>query len=232
MAGYDPNEPRDEKGRWTTGSNSVAMGIAVTLVASALAGGGVGGVTSISGSVSEYGPRTSRGPSDEQSGGNEPDASTKGVADSFKVTSRLRQRLGYKVTFQASDDHDDCADYSDGDVRTFFIAHRCLSLHREIIAIQDKRNEIVLGMATIAMPDYTTALDLRKLLAYPGHGSITQLSPGGNSKYRHFTFINSLTTADVHGTTVTVYDAQVFSGVRNDAVLRFILDNARIAITY
>jgi len=83
------------------------------------------------------------------------------------------------------------------------------------------------------MSDYRTALDLRTLLAYPGHGSITQLSPGGNSKYRHFAFSNSLTTADVNGTTVTAYDVQIFSGVRsNDAVLRLILDNARIAIAY
>ena len=89
-----------------------------------------------------------------------------------------------RVAFQAKGDHDNCADYSDEDVRTFFIAHRCLSLHREIIAIQDKRNEIMQGMATIAMPHYSTALDLRAPLAYPGHGSITQLSPGGNSKYR------------------------------------------------
>jgi len=233
MAGFDPKQPRDEKGRWTsTGSNSVAYGVAVTLVVSALAGGGVGGVTSISGSASEYGPRTSRGPSDEQSSGNKPNARAKGMTDSIKITRRLEQRLGYKVTFRATDDHDNCASYSEGEVHAFFLAHPCLSLHREIIAIQDKQNEIVLGMATIAMPDYSTALDLRTLLAYPGHGSITQLSPGGNSKYRHFTFINSLTTADVHGTTVTAYDAQIFSGVRSDAVLRLILDTARIAIAY
>lgn len=142
MAGFDPKQPRDEKGRWTTGSNSVSMGIAVTLVVSALAGGGVGGVTSVSGPTSEYGPRTSRGPSDEQSGGNKPDASTKGITDSFKVTSRLRQRLGYKVIFRATDDHTNCATYSEGEVHAFFLAHPCLSLHREIIAIQDKRNEM------------------------------------------------------------------------------------------
>jgi hypothetical protein len=232
MAGYDPKQPRDEKGRWTTGSSYVSMGIAVTVVMSALAGGGAGGITSISGSTSEYGPRVSRSQSEARTGRNEPDARTKGVTDSFKITSRLEQRLGYKVTFRAIDDHTNCATYSDGEVHAFFLAHPCLSLHREIIAIQDKRNEIVFGMATIAMSDYSTALGLRRLLAHPGHGSITQLSPGGNSKYRHFTFIDSLTTADAHGATVIAYDVQVFSGVRNDAVLRLVLDNARIAVAY
>jgi hypothetical protein len=69
-----------------------------------------------------------------------------------------------------------CDAYSDGDVRTFFIEHPCRSLYRQLIEIEDKKNAIMLGMATTKMPDPQTAMDLKTLLNQAGRGKIIQLS--------------------------------------------------------
>lgn len=62
MANFNPDQPRDpETGRWiSNGHSAVSYGVAATLVASALAGGGLSGAASASGSVTGSGiPRTS-----------------------------------------------------------------------------------------------------------------------------------------------------------------------------
>lgn len=99
----------------------------MAIVLSALAGGGVGGATSVSGSVSEsYGSRTSSSESDARtSSRSEPDTPTTGITDSFKITSRLK-RLGYRVKVQATREDKHCADYSDGEVHSFFVKNECL----------------------------------------------------------------------------------------------------------
>jgi len=61
MAGYDPGQSRDPgTGRWNgNGNKTVSYGVAATLVASALAGGGLSGAASAGGSITELGiPKT------------------------------------------------------------------------------------------------------------------------------------------------------------------------------
>jgi hypothetical protein len=130
-------------------SNGAVMGVAVAIVVSGLISGGVGGATSVSGSVSEsYGSRTSSSQSDARTSRGEPDARTSGITDSFRITSRLK-RLGYRVKFQAEPKQTNCDAHSDGDVRAFFVEHPCLSIYRQLIEIDDKKNVIMLGAATI-----------------------------------------------------------------------------------
>ena len=223
MAGFNPNQPRDERGRWTsTGSNAVALGVAATLVLSGL-GSGTMGATSVSASAgesstariyrSEPNARTSR-----------TDARSNGADDVFKITSRLKQR-GYKVTFQAEPKKTNCEDYSDGDVPAFFGAHPCQSLHRQLIEIETKKNVIMLGMAMVQMSEPQTAMDLKTLLDQAGRGKIIQLSRD-SGKHRHFSFTNSLATTTLYGTTVTAYDGQIISGPLSNGILIAFLDYA------
>jgi hypothetical protein len=210
-------------------SNGAAMGVAVAIVVSGLISGGVGGATSVSGSVSEsYGSRTSSSESDARTSRSEPDARTSGITDSFKITSRLK-RLGYRVKFQAGREDKHCADYSDGEVHSFFVNNECLSLYRQLIEVEDKKSVMLFATATIVMADHQTAIDLKALLDQVDNGKIIQLSPD-SGKYRHFHFANSLTTTTLDDTTVTTFDAQVVGGTPGYFVLSVLLDNALVGM--
>jgi hypothetical protein len=207
----------DPKGN---GSNGVAIGVAVTIALSGLAGGGLGGATS----VSEYGSKISRSESDARANRTESDARASGTTDALRITSRLR-RQGYRVTVQAEPKQTNCDAHSDGYVRTFFVEHPCRSLYRQLIEIEDKKNVIMLGMATIEMPDLQTAMDLKTLLDQADRGKVIQLNRE-SGKYRHFSFANSLFTTTRHGATVTVYDGQIVSGAATDFILIAFFNNA------
>ena len=227
MASWDEGKhPRDESGRFTSKGSNV---VAVTIVVSGLISGGVGGTTSVSSSVSEsYGSRTSSSESDARTSRSEPDTRTTGITDSFKITSRLK-RLGYRVKVQATREDNNCADYSDGEVHSFFVKNECLSLYRQLIEVEDKKSVMLFASATIVMPDYQTAIDLKALLDQVDNGKIIQLSPD-SGKYSHFHFANSLTTTTLNDATVTTFNAQVVGGTPSYFVLSILFDNALIAM--
>ncbi len=209
--------------------NGAAMGVAVAIVVSGLISGGVSGATSVSGSVSEsYGSRTSSSESDARTSRSEPDTPTTGITDSFKITSRLK-RLGYRVKVQATREDKHCADYSDGEVHSFFVKNECLSLDRQLVEAEDKKSVMLFATATIVMADYQTAIDLKALLDQVDKGKIIQLRPD-SGKYRHFHFANSLTTTTLNDATVTTFDAQVVGGTPSYFVLSILFDNAQIAM--
>lgn len=212
------------------GSNTAAaLGVAVTIALSGVTGGGLGGATSASESVSEYGSRISRNESNARANRTESDdARVSGTNDVLKITSRLR-RQGYRVTVQAEPKQTNCDAHSDGDVRAFFVEHPCQSLYRQLIEIEDKKNVILLGMATIQMPDFHTAIGLKILLDQADRGSIIQLSRD-SGKFRYFSFTNSIAHTTLYDTTVTAYDAQVVSGAVPDAILITFLKNALFGI--
>lgn len=194
--------------------------VAATIVLSALAGGGVGSATSVSGS----GTRISRSESDTRANRGEPDARTSGTNDALKITSRLKGQ-GYHVTAQAEPKQTNCEDHADGDVRAFLIEHRCQSIYRQLIEIEDKQNVTLLGMATIQMPNFQTAIGLKTLLDQASRGKIIQPSRD-SGKYRHFSFTNSIGHTTLYGTTVTAYDGQIVSGTVPDFILISFLKNA------
>ena len=192
------------------------MTVAATIVLSALAGGGMG-ATSVSASAGESGAaRISRSEPNARTG--RTDARTSSDTNGIKIRSHLNQQ-GYDVKFQA-DEQTNCEDYSDGDVRTFFHEHPCQVLYRQLFEIEDKKNVILIGMATIQMddPDPQTAMDLKTLLDQVNRGKVIQLTRD-SGKFRNFSFTHSLATTTVHGTTVTTYDTQVVSGAGRNILL-------------
>ncbi len=207
-------------------NNGVTLGVAAAIMLSA--GTGLGSATSISESASEYGSIISRNESDVRANRAESDARASGTSDALRITSRLR-RQGYRVTVQVEPDQTNCDAHSDGDVRTFFAGNPCRSLYRQLIEIEDKRNVIMLGMATIEMPDPQTAMDLKRLLDQADRGKVIQLSRD-SGKHRHFSFANSLFTTTRHDATVTVYDGQIVSGAATDFILIAFFNNALFGI--
>jgi hypothetical protein len=173
---FDPSQPRDPQGRWTSnGSNAVAMGVAVTLVASALAGGGVGGAGI---------PRASRSQSQART------SITDITSDTVRATIRLQRMGRYHGTVDLSDDDSACDAHSYGDIHQFFTAHRCRSLTRGLVEIRDKNYVVLIAIATVDMPDYATAMELHTLLFDDGNGGITQLSRE-RGRYRRVAFTHA-----------------------------------------
>ena len=83
---------------------------------------------------------------------------------------------GHPTTLNARSDKN-CADQSDGDVHASFVAHPCISLYRTLIEYADGDYVIRFLIATIEMPDDSTATDLHSLLSSDHTEDITRLSP-------------------------------------------------------
>lgn len=167
-------DDRPPKGR------RAVLGTAVAIVLSAVAGGGVSGATSASGSLTRSGSQTRT-------------TITSVADDTLRATIRL-QRLGrYQASVQMSSDGSDCTSHSYGEVHRFFLTNPCRSLHRGLAEVHDRRDRryvILIAIATVDMPDHDSAINLKKLLARFGKGDITQLSRE-RGDYRHITFDNA-----------------------------------------
>lgn len=153
------------------------VGTAVFLVVSAVAGGGAGtAAAAASESAGEVGinANTARGQTEVR---------IKGSGDRLKATLRLR-RLGRHPTRFQSQSTKDCASYSSGEVHAYLTKHKCISLNRTFVETGEKSYEVQFSIATIEMPDDTTAADLHALLVRDGAGNITPLFPK-DGKYRH-----------------------------------------------
>ncbi len=136
MAGFNPGQSRGPGGQWN-GNNTVAKGVAGTLVALALAGGDVGGATSASASLESGIPRASRSQSQART------SITDITRDTARATFRL-QRIGrYHATVETSVDDSQCSSHSSGEVHQFFTTHPCRSLTRGLVEVRDK-NYVVL----------------------------------------------------------------------------------------
>lgn len=216
MAG-DPDQPRDERGRWTSnGSNAVAKGVAGTLVALALAGGGGGGATSASASLESGIPRASRSPSQARI------SITDITSDTVRATFRL-QRIGrYHATFETSVDDSQCASHSYGAIHEFFTTHRCRSLTRGFVELRDKNYVILIAIATVDMPDYATATELHTLLFDTGNGGVTQLSRE-RGRYRRVAFTHAARWWSREDTTLTIVEAQPVGRTPGAAVIEALI---------
>ncbi len=194
-------------------SNGAVTGVAVGLVLSALASGGVGGAAAASGSFSESGiPRVSRSQSQART------SITDITSDTARATIRL-QRIGrYRATFDTSLDDSQCASHSYGEVQQFFTTHRCRSLTRGFVEVRDKNYVILIAIATVDMPDYATATELHRLLLDEGNGGITQLSRE-RGRYRRVAFTQAPTWWSREDTTLTIVQAQPVGRTPGAAVI-------------
>lgn len=200
-------------------NNNIAKGVATTVVLSMLAGSGAGSASSIRGVTSEYSQRPYV---------REFSARTTSATDSVKVIFRM-QRLGHRVRVQATTEESNCATYSTGEVHRFFIEHPCRSLYRSLIELQNKKSIMLVALSRIEMSDYETAEALRKLLARPANGKISQLTPR-TGKYRNIPFADAFFTTTQNGTIVTSIDAKPIGRTRDRLLLYSVLTSARAAL--
>lgn len=185
------------------------VGTAVFLVVAGVAGGGAGSAAG-SGAADEFrvGARTSRSSA--------PGARTNATSDSLRVTIRLQRTGRHRPTIRTSLDDSDCLSHSYGEAHQFFRANKCQSLTRMLVESPSKNNTLLIATATVDMPDYTSAINLEKVLDRQG-GGITVLSRE-SGKYRNISFAPALYKSTRHGTTVITVQAQPV-GRTPDAVI-------------
>jgi hypothetical protein len=76
-----------------------------------------------------------------------------------------------------TDDSNDCAGNSYGQVHLFFRDHPCTRLHRAQFEVRDSKGEVVLvPVAWVQMPTEADARALKQLLDGAGTGNVTELS--------------------------------------------------------
>lgn len=163
------NQPRDSKGRWTTGAGlgvlALVLGLGVAAGGGGLggaAGAGAGGpgssVTTGSGGTGSSGARTPRARDRDQDG----------VARRLARSGREVRRIDGSVGT-------DCAAVSYGRVRVFFLDRPCTAVGRGYFEVRQGPARAVVAVAVVDMPDDAGARDLRALVDTHGTGNVREL---------------------------------------------------------
>lgn len=169
-----PDQPRDDKGQWTSRGGGTILGVAVLVFA--LGGGvvpGIGGGAGAAGSggssVSGSGARV-QGDNSTSARGKARDRST------ARTTARLVKK-GLRVRDRQVDASTDCVAHSYGQVQDFFRTRPCTALFRALLEVRDGGSNVALvAVAWVDMPDADQARALQQLMDRDGTGNVTELS--------------------------------------------------------
>jgi hypothetical protein len=127
--------------------------------------------------------------------------------DSRAAVARLSGR-GVRATARLTDDGEDCAANSYGQVRDFFEQHPCTALHRSVVEVKDREGDVVLvAIASVEMPDVEQATRLKALLDTPGSGNMNELSRE-QGRYQTVRYTGDAYASRQDGTVVTNAQAQ------------------------
>lgn len=158
-----PDQPRDAKGRWTTGG----AGTVIVAGAIALAANGIGGGAGVGGpAVDAVGTANVSAARVAQS----KQAARKGRADDAWRGLNLRR------VRKAAEPALNCAVNSYGQVRDFFLRNPCRSLDRTLFTLADPEgNTFVVSVSWVRMRQRSDVRRLKDLIDVDGTGSVTQL---------------------------------------------------------
>lgn len=157
--GHGMAQPRDSKGRWTSGGGTTLGALALAVAVAA--GTGAVGTSAVGGGGARAGSSNSAKARDR---------------DPLPVLRRLERR-GLQVEQRLDASGSDCAAHSYGAVRDWFRDHPCEALFRAVYEVRDSRRTVVLvAVAWVDMPDEASARELRTLVDGDGTGNVTELS--------------------------------------------------------
>lgn len=105
----------------------------------------------------------------------------------LRAIARWRSR-GYQVEVQERSQLGACDDTSYGDVKRFFAAHPCRTLHRFMAELSKPRSgSVVVAVSTVDMPGIDSAKEFKRLVDRHGTGNVLEL-PKEFRKYRKVEF--------------------------------------------
>jgi hypothetical protein len=131
---YDPNQPRDERGRWT--SKTAGGVVAAALLAGLMTAAGGGDVTSSVGAALDAA-------SSQSSVEAETSSSRKAAASGDEAEAW--QRLALKQIKQKIEDDLQCAVQSYGQVQQFFLRNPCDKLDQLLFVVADRQGDPIVG---------------------------------------------------------------------------------------
>lgn len=205
-----PNQPRDSKGRWTTGgAGTVLIGGAIVLVANGIGGGaGAGTGGSAADAISSARVTQSR------------QAARKGRADD--AWRGLNLRRVEKIAEPALN----CAVNSYGQVRDFFLRNPCKSLDRTLITLADPDgNTFVVSVSWVRMRQTGDVRRLKDLIDTDGTGSVTQLGAAA-LKTQGVRFTGTPFRSRPQRDLLVVAEGAVVSGTPDPAFFSIVVDVA------
>lgn len=157
----NPDQPRDKKGRWTTGTAGVAAAALVSTVA-------VGSTGALGGGSSSIG--SGGGSANSASKAGSKDAARKGQHSNAFRQLKLKN-IRKKVQRELH-----CAKHSFGEVQQFFLSNPCRELDRMLLAAGDEHgNDIAVSIAWVRMPRAGGATEFKSLVDVDGTGNISPL---------------------------------------------------------
>lgn len=160
---YDPDQPRDARGRWT--SKTAGGVVAAALLAGLMTAAGGGDVTSSVGAALDAG--TSQSSLDAET------SSSRKAAESGDETEAWR-RLAVKEIKQKVEDDLRCAVQSYGQVQQFFVRNPCDTLDQLLFVVTDPQGDPIVGsVAWIQFTSDSTATQFLGLENTYGSGDVT-----------------------------------------------------------
>lgn len=206
MSSYNPNQPRDKRGRWTKRS---ALGAALLATVTALAGGGD--------LISSIGAGLDAGTDSGGAAGARTARARQAAKDGDEAEAG--RRLGLKELKKDLRRHLQCAVQSFGQVQQYFVAHHCEDLTQRLIAFSDTNGNIIAATVMwVRMPSARSAEDLKRLEDTYGSGDVTPfatevLGLGG------FKFTGHHYHSRSDGSLVVIAETDSVQGRPNDAFL-------------
>lgn len=157
-----PDQPRDEKGRWTSRNSLAAAATAgvVAVVGVGVSAGG-GGAATLDSAASQ----ALKGKTSGKSAGK--NSAKKGRH------SEAWQRLGWRQLKKTAKQGLKCGPHSFGEVQKFFLRHPCADLDRMFVTVDDgSGNTIAVSVAWVKMPKASEASELKRLIDKDGTGNV------------------------------------------------------------
>jgi hypothetical protein len=208
-------------GRWVTlkdgrrvciedKSSMATVGVAVFLIVSALASGGVVAATSVGGAAVD----SVVGQSIQARTTNSKNAARRGRYD------EAWRRMGLRTVTREIKRDLECAVHSYGQVREFFLRTPCRSLQRTLLAVCDAQgNTVVVSVAWVRMRNTVSAERLKRLVDTDGTGNVSPIIASEVLSLRGVQFTGKHYASRRTGLLIVIVEAAPGSGQPDTEVL-------------
>ncbi|GLY69537.1 hypothetical protein [Amycolatopsis taiwanensis] len=204
---FDPNQPRDSRGRWTKGK---AAGAGVALVAGVMTAAGGADVTTSVGAALDAG--SSQGTAEQKAANGRKSAQKGNESEAWQRMALKEVRREVKRGLR-------CAAQSYGEVRQFFLTHPCNKLDQQLFALSDTQGNVIAGsIVWVTMPSAEVAAQFKELEDNYGTGDVT---PFGTEilELSHFRFSGKHYKSRLDGPLVVIAETDRLRGAPSDAML-------------
>ncbi|MEU5694523.1 hypothetical protein [Actinosynnema sp. NPDC020468] len=137
------------------------------------------------------------------------------------------RRLGMRESKKSARQQAECLAVTFGEVREFFLEHRCASVDRVLFAVGDGENAAIVSVAWVGLADRGDAVEFRSLVDRHGSGDVAPLG-GPLLGYADIAFGGLNYGSERDGARVTVAEAETVVGHVDPEVLDAVAEVAAL----